>query len=501
MPPRSPRAPETGATLLEVLAALLLLGLVVGGLLPLLSTGQLIGEETDPRQAMSRTARVALDRLLREVRAAESFRTLAPGVIRFTLFWGNGTGAAPTVEYSLNGATGELEYRWRDNWDYRRQITVRARDAVPAGYSVVLQFNHAALVRAGRSLASGDDVRVRSWTGTRLVELDRVVDPDPLHGWNQDDTRIWFRLQTAMADGTTNANYYLYYGNPAAGPPPANGDHVFLVDEDGTAMYTGEWIRRDTRDGTYSASPGGLRFVDATPGSPNAYRQLSKALVHDDVEILWGFVTVGSSNNGRQVGMSARLSDAGEGYWVTPGRTDGDDELRLWESPGWGNPGTPIDDQGSVAIANDVRYLARLQLLGRTFRARIWQEGNAEPRGWLSARLQGAFRSSGNHIALVNGVNDPMDHRSYRIIVRTLVDREPQITLGPEVAGARNDPLAALGGPFRSLTVACLDDAGTAISCATPALVRTVEVTLVAMDPAGRVPDMMFRGRAMRQSP
>jgi len=501
MRPRLPHGPEGGATLLEVLAALLLLALVVGGLLPLLSTGQLVAEETDPRQAMSRTGRVALDKLLRELRAAESFRTLSSGVIRFTLFWGDGTGAMPTVEYSLNGATGELEYRWRDNWDYRRQITVRARDAVPAGYSVVLQFNHAALVGAGRSLANGDDVRVRYWTGTRLVELDRVVDPDPLHGWNQNNTRIWFRLQTAMADGATSADYYLYYGNLAAGPPPANGDHVFLDDDDGTAMYTGEWTRRDTREGTYSASPQGLRFVDATPGSPNGYRQLSKPLVHDDVEILWGFVTFGSSDNGRQVGLSARLSDAGEGYWVTPGRTGGNDQLRLWASPGWGDPGTSLDDQGSVAIANDVRYLARLQLLGRTFRARVWQEGTAEPGGWLSERLRGAFRSSGNHIALVNGVNDPMDHQYNRIIVRTLVDREPQITLGPEVAGARSDPLAALGGPFRSLTVACFDGAGAAISCATPALVRTVEVTLVATDPTGRVPDLTFRGRAMRQSP
>lgn len=500
MRPRSPHAPEVGATLLEVLAASLLLALVVGGLLPLLSTGQLIAEETDPRQAMSRTARVALDRLLRELRAAESFRTLAPGVIRFTLFWGDGTGAAPTVEYSLNGATGELEYRWRDNWDYRRQISVQARDAVPAGYSVGLQFDHAALVAAGRSLAGGEDVRVRYWTGTRLVELDRVVDPDPLHGWNRNDTRVWFRLQAAIAGGATDANYYLYYGHPAPGPPPANGDHVFLDDEDGRTLYTGEWTRRDGRDGTYSGSSAGLHFLDPT-NSSNGYRQLSKALPHADVDILWAFTSRSSRDNGRQVGIGARLSALGVGYWVTPGGANSNRRLRLWRSPGWGIPGSALATSNNyLQIDPDTRYLARLQLVGTTLRARVWPEGTLEAsRPWLTA--SSASQATGEHISVLNGENDPMEHLHHRIVVRLLVDLEPVLSLGPEVAGDRADPLATLGGPFRSLAVTCFDGAGSAVSCATPALVRAVEVTLVALDPAGRVPDMTFRGRAMRQSP
>jgi hypothetical protein len=500
MPPRSPRAPETGLTVVEVVAALALLALVVGGLLPLLSAGQLVGEQVEPQQAMGRTARVALDKLLRELRAAESFRTLAPGVIRFTLFWGDGTGAAPTVEYVLDSTTGELQYRWRDNWDYRRQIRIQAYDAVPAGYSVSVQFDHAALVAAGRSLANGNDVRVRYWTGARLVELDRVVDPDPLRGWNRSTTRVWFRLQAPIPSGATDAGYSLSYGNPAALAPPENGDHVFLDDEDGRVLYQGEWVRRDTRSGSYSGSPQGLRFQAASGTS--GYRQLSKALPNDNVEILWVFTGLSTANNTRQVGIGARLDDVGQGYWVTPGRGNNNRGLRLWRSLGWGSPGNALatDTNYPVTINANTRYVARLQLVGSTFRARVWREGADEDVSpWLAAAA--AVQSAGAHISVVNGESVPMDHLLHRIVVRRLVAQEPVTTLGPEASGARTDPPAVLGGPFRLLDVACFTDRWEGISCANPTLVRGVEVTLVARDPAGRVPDVTFRGRAMRQSP
>src|SRR5207253_11095072 len=106
-----------------------------------------------------------------------------------------GTGAAPTVQYSLNGATHNLEYRWSADYDYREPITIVAVNAVASGYAVALTFNHAALVTLVKSLPSGDDVRVRYWNGTSMTELDRVV--DPTSAWNNPitNTKIWFRLQ------------------------------------------------------------------------------------------------------------------------------------------------------------------------------------------------------------------------------------------------------------------------------------------------------------------
>src|SRR3972149_5399477 len=168
---RSSRAARAGGfSYVEVLLTVLLLSLVVGGILPLLTGGEESYEELRRRQEMIQNARVALDKLLRELRVAESFRVLSPATSRFTLFWGDGSGASPPAEYALNGATGDLEYRWSADWDYRRQITVTAVSAVAAGYAAYIDIPHAAWFAAGKSLSSGDDVRIRFWTGSQMVE-------------------------------------------------------------------------------------------------------------------------------------------------------------------------------------------------------------------------------------------------------------------------------------------------------------------------------------------
>ena len=369
MMPRSPRArricrDQAGISYIEVLVTVMLLALVVGGLLPLLTGGQQGYDELRRRQEMMQNARVALDKMLRELRAAESFRTLTPSLVRFTLLWGDGTGDAPTVEYSLNGATNNLEYRWKDNWDYRKQVTVSASDAVSAGYAVALTFDHAALVTAGKSLASGDDVRIRYWNGSKMIGLDRVL--DPTSGWNRTNTIIWFPLQAAIAASGTNANYYLYYGNLSAGSPPANGDNVFLDYEDGTTLDG--WTRRDSLSGTFSSSPadGFIFQASATTG----FRELTKNVPNGNVEIFWGFRSVSTGNNTRQAGVGARLSDTGAGYRVTPGDTATNDRLRIrfWSSWGAGAGGL---GNAIVPISSATDYFGRFYLVGSSIRAKV----------------------------------------------------------------------------------------------------------------------------------
>ncbi len=63
------------------------------------------------------------------------------------------------------------------------------------------------------------------------------------------------------------------------------------------------------------------------------------------------------------------------------------------------------------------------------------------------------------------------------------------------------NPFAPLAGPFRSMSVSCFDTIGTAIACASAAQVRSVQVSLVAMDPSGEVADITVTGRAYRQAP
>ena len=479
--------------LVEVLVTVLLLAMVVGALLPLLTSGQQGADYAGRRQAMTRAGRIALDKLIREMRAAASFRTLAPGQISFTLRWGDGTGAEPTVQYSLNGLTHNLEYRWSANWDYRARVTVQAQDAVPAGYAVALTFNHASLVAAGKSLASGDDVRVRYWNGSAMVELDRVL--DPTSSWNAAATTIWFRLQGPVGAGATDGNYYLFYGNLADANPPAHGPNVFLDYQDGTALDG--WIRRDALPGAYASSPANGFLFQTAAG--NGFRELTKNVPHGDVEIFWGFTSdAADATDGHDTGVGARLDDTGAGYRVTVA-DQANKMLRIQYWPSWGGPGSVIGSVNANTTPGQP-YFGRFYLVGSSIRAKYWAAGTPEPGGWQVSTTD-ASAATGNHYGQVDGLQSPQNHSHSTVIIRPRVALEPTAALGAETSGARADTPVALSGPFRSLTVACFDALHASIACSPTPPVRAVQVSLVVMDAQGAVPDVTLTDLAYRQSP
>lgn len=484
---RKSASAERGVSLVELLVVLLLLSLVVAAMLPLLTAGEDSYQEVRRRQEMIQNARVAMDKMLRELRAAESLRVVDPGLLRFTLYWGNGSGASPTVEYVLDG-TGHLLYRWEANWDYRRRINVRAQDAVATGYAVALTFDHAALVAAGKSLASGDDVRVRF--GGSGLEVDRVL--DPTSGWNRNNTTIWFRLQRAIAAGITDSGYLLHYGNLTSGPPQVNPDNVFLDYENGTTLDG--WTRRDSCAGTHSSSADGFVFTAASGG---CHRQFSRNIPHADVEIFWGFHSDPSgASDGHQTGVSARRSDTGEGYVVTLA-DEGNVTLRIRYWTVWSTTGGAIAST-SASVTPGTNYYARFYLVGSALKVKYWAVGSSEP-AWM-LEVAHSTVASGPHYGQVDGYAAPQDHRHRTLILRPRVALEPILTLGEEVRGARTDARVRLAGTFQSLTVACFDAAGTAVDCIPVTAVRAIEVTLVVIDPTGRIPPITVRGRVFRQS-
>lgn len=482
-----------GFVLVEVLVTVLLLAMVVGALLPLLTSGREGGDYAQRRQSMTRAGRIALDKLIREMRAAASFRTLAAGQIGLTLQWGDGTGAAPTVQYSLNAVTHNLEYRWSANWDYRAQVTVQAQDAVASGYAVSFAFNHASLVAAGKSLASGDDVRVRYWNGSSMVELDRIL--DPASSWNTATTTVWFRLQAPVGAGTSDRNYYLYYGNLADANPPAYGPNVFLDYQDGTALDG--WIRRDSLTGSYAPSATNGFLFQATLGG--GFRELTKNVPHGDVEIFWGFASdAADSADGHDAGIGARLGDTGSGYRVTVA-DQANKTLRIQYWPSWGGPGSVIGTV-NASTAPGQPYFGRFYLVGSSIGAKYWAAGTPEPGGWQVSATD-ASAATGNHYGQVDGLQSPENHSHRTVIIRPRVALEPTVALGAETSGARPDALAALAGPFRSLSVACFDALHSSIPCSPTPPVRAVQVSLVVMDPDGAVPDMTLTDMAYRQRP
>src|SRR3990172_4639513 len=115
---RSPLVPKPmphsggshGMTFVEVLVATALIALVLGGLLPLLTSGQLTWEHAHRRTPMVQNSRTAVDTLTHSLRAAQEFFVLGPANIRFRYSFGDGS--SPIVEFRYNASTGELEYRW-----------------------------------------------------------------------------------------------------------------------------------------------------------------------------------------------------------------------------------------------------------------------------------------------------------------------------------------------------------------------------------------------------
>lgn len=118
---------------------------------------------------------------------------------------------------------------WNTNFPYRYKISIAAgASALATGYSVALdEFNHASEVAGTHSLANGNDVRVVYWNGSAWIELNRVLDSQS--SWNTAGPQIWFKTQAAITLGATDDNYYIYYGDLAAGTPPADENQVFAL--------------------------------------------------------------------------------------------------------------------------------------------------------------------------------------------------------------------------------------------------------------------------------
>jgi len=492
---------QRGSTIAELLVVAAIMTLVVGALVPVLSLGQATWSAAERHSDMLHHGRRALDKLIREMRSAQSFQSVTPTLVRFRMALGDGGGATPTVEYQLNGGTGELEYRTSADFAYRRRITVTtpllALAGVPAGYTASVVFDHAAAVAAGRSLASGDDVRILYWTGTTWIELDRFKDIPT--AWNTATTRLWFRLQAPIPLLGSDNNYYLHYGDLASSLPPANGDHVFIDYEDGTTLA--DWTRRDTIGGctgVHATSADGFVFT-STAGS--CYRQFAKPAAHGNVEIFWGFRSnsPGAGSNRHQVGVSARRSNTGQGYMVLPGENN-NARLRIRYSATWNDAGVIIAQTANgFSVAPGTDYYGRFLLVGTTLQAKYWVVGAAEP-GWILSTIH-PLAAAGVHYGQVDGFQNNETHRHRYLIIRQRMDPEPTTALAPEESGARADVPQPLAGPFRSMAVQCFNAAGTAIACVAGPTVKSVQVSLTVMDPTGEVADVVVTARAYRQAP
>jgi hypothetical protein len=152
---------------------------------------------------------------------------------------------------------------WNASYSHRLGVSVMAGDALASGYSVSVTFNHATLVTAATSLASGDDVRIARWSGAAWTELDRVLAVGS--SWNNASTKVYFRTQTGVSANTTDTSYYLYYGYPSAGAPPANANNVYDLYDDfsGGSLDGAKWT---AYNGNTSVTGGELKIAGTADG-------------------------------------------------------------------------------------------------------------------------------------------------------------------------------------------------------------------------------------------
>ncbi len=127
-------------------------------------------------------------------------------------------------------------YWWDQRWFYRKQISItnRSSSVLPDTYEIKLIFDHQKLVAEGKSLASGDDVRIVYFDGVSFTEIERYLDP-LASSWNQSNTTIWFRLQAPILSAPASSDKYaIYYGTDAitAANPPDNPANVFTFFDD-----------------------------------------------------------------------------------------------------------------------------------------------------------------------------------------------------------------------------------------------------------------------------
>jgi len=93
---------ERGYTLAELLTAMAVMGLLLAGLLLTLQEGQTAYQYGAGRAEVQQNARVALERMLRELRSASTITTSSANAVTFTYL--DDTNTLITVAYSLSGA-------------------------------------------------------------------------------------------------------------------------------------------------------------------------------------------------------------------------------------------------------------------------------------------------------------------------------------------------------------------------------------------------------------
>ena len=288
---------------------------------------------------------------------------------------------------SFCGSGGGPSSWWNCSYDYRMAATVSTgSNAITRGYSVSVTFDHASLVSGGKSLASGDDIRVTYWNGSGWTELDRVLDPSS--SWNSATTTVWFQAQAAVAAWGADTNYTINYGNASATAPPANGNNVFVrYDGFESGDFTG-WDATNTATGdtltvvgtpVYAGSNSARSTVDTvTDAQAQYWWNVTSATTY--YARIYLYLDPGFFTSDHVTVMQFIDTDAGWVNIIATSINDTDDTLYLWNDLA----GEAYGFQATTPITRGVWHTLEMQATMATAAgandgaARLWMDGNLE---------------------------------------------------------------------------------------------------------------------------
>ena len=295
-------------------------------------------------------------------------------------------------------------------------ILIKSSDSLPTEYSIGFTINHSKLFSEGKSLISGDDMRIfydstGEFSGSQ-VELDRVLDEKS--SWNATDTKIWFKLQNEMGGNSEySTNYRLYFGKTDASFPLGDKSKVYVMWDDFNDNNMSNWY---IEGGAWEEINSLLKWK----GNGGGRVQLTKELPDDYI----AESVMGNVGYYCKVSLHARFIDnrnfyavgydtqVGDGAWTVYKFENGSMDFHYFYSSQRVQPGDII---GLKIIGEKVTaFFNRNELLNYT---------------WSSPLIGGrsALFTDGPSICYA-----PTEFDNF--LVRKAVENEPVVTLGDEVS-------------------------------------------------------------------
>lgn len=342
---------------------------------------------------------------------------------------GVGGGAARSDADGGAGGVGVAGYACR------REI--RIDSAVDAeAYTIVLEVDHAALVAAGKSLPSGDDLRVlQEHDAGDADELPRAASPRTPFGGSAVELAI--RLPALRREG--NAGYALVYGAPDADRPPDDPRQVYDVwDDFAGAALDDDWIAEPIGSGavgTAVVDGGQLSITGSGQGLGAAgdslffvHRELSRDFVAETM-------VESEQGNGPMAlvgGLMARpAASPTEPFALISYQKQ--DQGSVWR--GWrASEGAAVGGEGDASAPATLPVYLQLRRTDRTFRGSVASPGqpfvDAGQGMTLEAAFPEPFRVGVPLANLEDGVQSSV--RVGWFSARRVARPAPQVSLGPE---------------------------------------------------------------------